>query len=384
MIIEISKAGFQNKGAHLMLYAIIKEIKHRYPEAKITISPKHLVTKKPLQKITKLGLYPKIYWWKFRIQWGKFDFLIPKFILKKYRLIKDKEVDFVLDAAGFAYSDQSSILNSLELSQSMINWKKRKTKVFLLPQAFGPFKNRKNVVWTKKWLKDIELVFARDPESYNHLAKLNVNQEKIKLFPDFTNLIDGKLPKNFSTNEYKIALVPNYRMIDKLDIGSEYVDLMSKCILYIKNLNLKPFILLHEDKRAEMLLAKQILSRSYEIPIINETDPIKLKGIIGNCDAIIGSRYHALVSALSQGIPAIGTGWSHKYKHLFEEYDYPEGMISTKISVNDLNEKLDKFFDKKNLTNMKEKLKKKSLHNKELTKKMWEIIFSKIDESLKN
>jgi colanic acid/amylovoran biosynthesis protein len=44
-----------------------------------------------------------------------------------------------------------------------------------------------------------------------------------------------------------------------------------------------------------------------------------LKAIIGQCQLVISSRYHALIAAMSQGI-AVGTaGWSHKYTELLEE-----------------------------------------------------------------
>ena len=38
MIIEIKGVGFENKGAQLMLLAIVEETKHRWPNARFVLS----------------------------------------------------------------------------------------------------------------------------------------------------------------------------------------------------------------------------------------------------------------------------------------------------------------------------------------------------------
>jgi hypothetical protein len=68
--------------------------------------------------------------------------LVPAGIREQYGVVLDKEVNVVLDAAGFAYSDQWGPDLSEELARSSKRWKKQGSKVILLPQAFGPFRDQ--------------------------------------------------------------------------------------------------------------------------------------------------------------------------------------------------------------------------------------------------
>ncbi len=52
--------------------------------------------------------------------------------------------------------------------------------------------------------------------------------------------------------------------------------------------------------------------------VTRECDPSEVKGIIGSCDFFIGSRMHACIAALSQGIPTVGVAYSRKFRGVFD------------------------------------------------------------------
>lgn len=58
--------------------------------------------------------------------------------------------------------------------------------------------------------------------------------------------------------------------------------------------------------------------RRYIIVLKKEYNAMELKTIIGQCDLLIGSRYHSIVAALSQGIPVLAIGWHHKYHEIMK------------------------------------------------------------------
>jgi polysaccharide pyruvyl transferase WcaK-like protein len=52
--------------------------------------------------------------------------------------------------------------------------------------------------------------------------------------------------------------------------------------------------------------------------VTGEYDCHQLKYIIGQCDFFVGSRMHACIAALSQGVPCVGVAYSKKFAGVFD------------------------------------------------------------------
>src|SRR5690606_29918631 len=114
------------------------------------------------------------------------------------------------------------------------------------------------------------------------------------------------------------------------------------------------------------------------IPIIWESHPVEIKGIIGNVYAVITSRFHGLVSALSQGTPCLATSWSHKYEMLLKDYKYEDGLLP----INDLSaseDKIAKLLDRESNVSIRKNLEEQSKVQKALSKEMWQIVYREIE-----
>lgn len=61
--------------------------------------------------------------------------------------------------------------------------------------------------------------------------------------------------------------------------------------------------------------------------------PVQLKGVLGTARPVVGSRFHALVGALSQGVPVLAIGWSHKYDELLRQFDCPECLLTVHVAA---------------------------------------------------
>lgn len=342
MIIEIRKAGFVNKGAELMLHATLQKIRERYPDATFVMAPTPRRGTQPYHKLVSLGFLPKASLWRYGVQWGELANLAPRLLREMYGVVLDREVDVVLDAAGFAYTDQWGDTPAAELAQSAKRWKRRGTRLILLPQAFGPFESPRNQASIRAIVDNADLVFARERMSYEHVARLTGKRPNLRQAPDFTNLVKGRLPERFDVENNRFCIVPNCRMLDKTDqhVRDAYLPFLQRCAQYLVERKARPFILVHEgvdDQR----LAEQVSAAVGGIPVVKETDPLRIKGILGACSGTLGSRFHGLVSALSQGVPSLATGWSHKYQMLFEDYGFPEGLMEVTASDEEIRHKLD-------------------------------------------
>lgn len=376
MNIEIRRIEFMNKGAQLMLCAVLSQMKHKFPEARFVVAPN--VRNAPYCKRAELGLYQKAWYTKFKHQWGYQGSVIPKKLREMYGIVLDKEIDIVLDAAGFAYSDQWGEHSVHELAQATAHWKKQGTKVILLPQAFGPFQVKDNRIDMKKVLGNVDLVFAREKTSYDSLLELADNTDNIRMAPDFTNLVEGVVPPYFDPTVHQICLIPNFRMIDKTEKkqSEAYLPFFGVCLTYLLEKNQKPYILIHEGEK-DYSLAKSICEKAgIEIPVIIETDPLYVKGLIGKSQGTIGSRFHGLVSALSQGVPSLATGWSHKYRMLFKDYDFEEGLVDMTMSEEEIKRKIDMLVDPQSIEAIQTRLYANASRLKKETEKMWEEVFS--------
>jgi colanic acid/amylovoran biosynthesis protein len=66
-----------------------------------------------------------------------------------------------------------------------------------------------------------------------------------------------------------------------------------------------------------------------------EYDQYEIKGVIGQCDFFVGSRMHACIAALSQGIPCVGVAYSMKFAGVFESVGMEEWVVDGRATAGD-------------------------------------------------
>lgn len=298
---------------------------------------------------------------------------VPKEIRTRNNWVTETEIDVIIDASGFAFSDQWGSTKIEIMAENCVRWKRQGKKIVLLPQAFGPFNDEKVRKAFIQLIDNVDLVFARDYKSYEYISQLDLPLDRVKVAPDFTNLLKPEEPEYISELIGRPCIVPNGRMLDKTSeqASQAYLPFLETTLSYLEEKNLNPFILIHELNDIEIgEILQNRLGNKFQI--VQDNNPLILKGILNNCSFTIGSRFHGLISALSQGTPAIGTGWSHKYQMLFKDYDCPNMLVSpTDASSKEYLEKLDSLIDEQKRHVLIRKLITAGNRQKKLAKEMW-------------
>src|SRR5690606_26100723 len=178
MNILVIGGQFYNKGAHLMLKAVIEEL-NKYPKYKLYLSP-CAGTK---DQIKELGYGTIDYPFKHVSDYRGFEIFFRfgsflKYLRKQYRgELPVNEIHAVLDISGFAYSDQWGIGTVKNVNTLIRFFKKRNTKFIFLSQAFGPFSGKEIKKEMVKAIESSDLIIARDRDSYEMLLSLTNNDK---------------------------------------------------------------------------------------------------------------------------------------------------------------------------------------------------------------
>src|SRR5690606_17843396 len=98
MIIELRGVEFVNKGAELMLQAILQEVRREIPEAKFAME---VTGRAPLAKLKENDILIKS-----NVKRKGFNFeplfnILPNNLLRSIGLVNESEINVVLDGSGF-------------------------------------------------------------------------------------------------------------------------------------------------------------------------------------------------------------------------------------------------------------------------------------------
>lgn len=369
MLIEVRGVQFVNKGAELMLRAVLAKIKDIWPHAKVCLQAG---TNTRLSDIQSIGAYRRINLKKNLVDLNGLTYLLPKVIrnwlAKKYNLVFEADIDLMLDASGFAYGDQWSTLILRQVTQDVCRFDKKQKPYIFLPQALGPFTKKENREAAVNMLSRATAVFAREIESFQHARALS-NRKNVFQAPDFTNLLTPQLIDDYQHLAGQVAIIPNSKMLSKKNLNNtwltRYIDVLVDAIEVMQEQGQKVFLLNHEgieDQNVCLLINQRLCDA---INIVEPRNALDVKSIISQCKLVICSRFHGCVSALSQGVPCIATSWSHKYEQLFSEYQQ-KTLLQANYNKDDIarliREVIDNEENEKLLTNKSEQFAQQSLN----------------------
>lgn len=379
MKILLSGVETNNKGAELMLYAILQEIERKFPDAEVYIPYNRLRQGVDYVKTNVTLKYTPFS--KF-VYDAKIDRIfqrlhIPMSLIERINLVKDAA--WFIDGSGFLFSDKFNIkqenvncwtikLRSLYLDGS---------KIVFLPQAFGPAHKKATRELLSVLNKYSSIIMPREKISYKVLSESGLMEmSKIRQFTDFTSLVEGIFPSRYDYLRDGVCIIPNRQMINKGTISKQnYLLLLDKIIKSVVEKGRKVYLLNHEGRMDRQLCLDIKENLSSDIEVVTGLNALEVKGLIASAYLVVTSRFHGLASALNSCVPALATSWSHKYEELYHDYSL-DGYVLPIDNHDKTLGMINKLLDSDENTRIREHLKKEVPLIKEQTRKMWDTIWS--------
>ncbi len=371
-VIELVGGGSGNKGDELMMQAVLAALRPALPSAQFAST----VWTGTYEERARWGLYQKMD----NRAAGRLGFLIDLLMHRGYRsrygLVTEEEIKAIVDLSGFAYGDTWGPDDAKLMAVDSLRWKKSGKKLILLPQAFGPFTSEPIRQAFREVILNANLVFARDRISLENVRELCGPLNHIKMAPDITTDMQGVVPPGYPTEPKRSLVVPNVQMVRRTppQVRERYVPFMVSVIRELDRRDLRPALLLHTKSHDDELAREIVDSWGRPIDVIRDDDPLHLKGIIGQALLVVGSRYHSAVSALSQGVPTLGTAWAHKYTALVEEYDCMECLLDPSAPDEEMLQKLDAVLREPDRSNLIRRIQTAGEKQRQRLAEMWKEV----------
>ncbi len=356
----VAGGGFTNKGAEAMVLAVADVLQDRLPNLNIYV----IAPFGEARAIEDAGLIPT----------GRGH---PRSPVARFRsAIRTRHAyrtcRAFIDVGGYQFGDAWGTKRAGQKAELLSSLASRRVPIFLMPQAWGPFSSR-GLSHTVRRIVDASTVcFVRDAASMRMMHDLfGAGNPKICFAHDiawnFRGAASSVGERLLDQAGWKrdrcaltVAVTPNLRVYEKSEgtgAQSQYVRFLMQVTRHLCSMHNAQVVLIgHElslaktrvkDDRTLCSLLLDLLDGKWPVVHVDaEMSAADVKSVIGNCDLLVASRYHALISALSQSIPVAAAGWSHKYDELLKEVGLSENGLSIGTSVPQVSASLDRIIQR--------------------------------------
>jgi polysaccharide pyruvyl transferase WcaK-like protein len=347
----IGSSLYGNKGAASMLEASIQTISKEDKQAKFTLlslfpdkdaeqnnyNNLKIISAKPIELALIINTLAILY-----------KILVPfrKLFLRNSAIKSIVEADVFLDQGGITFVDGRSkylLYNVASILPALVIG----VPVVKCSQALGPFNSFLNKTLANYFLPKVKVIFSRGRQTTQYLNSLNLpNVSPAADYGFLLNVVaDEKkkaqalyesITKSLKSNQSTVAVIPSEVVRKKFqkqnrDYEEFNVSLIDHLLSSGKNVILLPHSA-RQDSEArmnnDMLVCRDIAKRIDNdnfVYLNKELSAQQLRYIIGKSDAVVTSRFHAMVSSLETKTAPFIIGWSHKYQEVMEDFAISEG-----------------------------------------------------------
>jgi colanic acid/amylovoran biosynthesis protein len=243
---------------------------------------------------------------------------------RKYRIsesTRSMSGSVVLYCCGYVFGDFWPRDWIEGLAEDFAALRRNGNKIVLMPQSFGPFERPELAEASLRALEHADLIWARDSESFAYAKKLAPSLPVAPLC-DYTGALSETRETSYSAN--RICVVPNIKILEKYGdtAKTRYFDLISKICKLISGKNRCSIEILKHTATADNRIAAELahVLAPLRAKLVEPLDCYDAKRFIANSRFLLSSRFHGLVNGLTQRVPSLAIGWTHKYDGILEMY----------------------------------------------------------------
>lgn len=338
-----------NKGAQAMTFTTASEIAKRYPDKKIILmSSRDYQRAEEEKEQYKFAIIacPNL----------KTQLLSP--ILKMFSKTRKgvngeflriiRQTDAIIDISGYAlgsnWGSDKAISYIMRIVAGYING----IPVYLMPQSFGPFmftgkKGKLADYLIKSFLPKARAVMVREDDGLEWIRKKYPKVHAVKTYDlvlqnkqidlDLVFAIPPKV-KKLEIPMGSVALIPNHKTITYGGKEKTYSDYRRFIDCLLDN-GKTVFLIYHavEDHEICKDLKAMYFADNTNVVVVNEElSCLDFDENVKKFDFIIGSRFHSIVHAYKNSVPAIVLGWAVKYKELMGIFDQEKYLFDAQKS----------------------------------------------------
>ena len=213
--------------------------------------------------------------------------------------------------------------------------------VHKLSQALGPLEERLNKLVGKFVLSRCTTVAARGQRSLEYLIDAGISNAQFRPDTSFALKISDEAYEKAhqqylsyfdeSKNKPLVIFSPS-AVVNRhcLDNRISFIDVLAKTVIRLDEDKVNVALLAHSTdtgikKNDDVAVIKNIHKRlgkcAERVAILDaKGEPRLARALIAQSDVFVASRFHSMIGALSQTVPVVTIGWSHKYKEAAEPF----------------------------------------------------------------
>lgn len=253
---------------------------------------------------------------------------------------------------GDSFSDIYGLKNFLmgSLPALAVIW--IRGEVTLLPQTYGPYKSAIARMVAKYILSRASKIISRDRASLPTLEEL-LPSAQIQISPDVAFALESRPPASpkiepplpvdckclIGLNVNGLVFNGGYTRSNMFGLKMDYRKYLLEVIpmlladekhrlLLVPHTFAPPHSVESDPEASRRIMAELPAHLRDRIHLVTDPyDQNEIKGLIGQCHFFIGSRMHACIAALSQGIPSVAVAYSRKFVGVFHSVSMEDWVI---------------------------------------------------------